>query len=407
MRLPTPTPPAVGPGPGPFACVASAVAAQPALPPLVQPAEPTGRPSSRGRANCVTRRCAKAIRPTARWWCATASSSVRAGTTSCCRAIPRRIRNCWRCATRRAPARDPRPVELRCLFHRDALRDVSGCALLGTHPSRLHRARLRRGARAEAWVLNDAAFRKAACGEEVLRKQLAIPDLARDPCSLPPTTASRLARAAAWRAGASSWPSWLPAARRGSDSGRRCAAPRPCRRPRCAGRGSRSRFSPFFLSAGYREIVGAEVDARGRLVEIDHHELVVHAIAAAAGRLLVERRRDVLVERRGEHRRDVAVRHLQVDAADLLVGDAVDEDAGLLRDLLDRLLDDAGRDRQERERIEQARRGLADVLADRRRAARSTAECGENATFASMFFRPRSVQLGGVGVARTSSSLSK
>ncbi len=90
-----------------------------------------------------------------------------------------------------------------------------------------------------------------------------------------------------------------------------------------------------------REVVGAEVDTRGRLVEVDHHELVVHAIASAAGRLLVERRRDVLVERRREHRRDVAVRHLQVDATDLLVGNAVDEDAGLLGDFLEGLLDDA------------------------------------------------------------------
>ena len=66
----------------------------------------------------------------------------------------------------------------------------------------------------------------------------------------------------------------------------------------------------------------------------------------------------------GEHRRDVAVRHLQIDAADLLVGDAVDEDAGLLGDLLEGLLDDPGRDRKERKRVEQARGGLVDVFAD-------------------------------------------
>ena len=52
------------------------------------------------------------------------------------------------------------------------------------------------------------------------------------------------------------------------------------------------------LVGGNGEIVGAEIDARGRLVEVDHHELVVHAVAAAAGRLLVERRGHVLVERR-------------------------------------------------------------------------------------------------------------
>ena len=118
---------------------------------------------------------------------------------------------------------------------------------------------------------------------------------------------------------------------------------------------------------------------------------MVHAIASAAGRLLVERRRDVLVERRREHRRDVAVRHLQIDAADLLVGNAVDEDAGLLGDLLEGLLDDAGRDRQERQRVEQARGGRADVFADRLEQGVRRVEWGENATLASMLFKPRSV----------------
>ena len=61
-----------------------------------------GPHTSRGHAPCATRRCARAIRPMARWWCATASSSARAGTTSCCTATRPRIPNCWRCATRRA-----------------------------------------------------------------------------------------------------------------------------------------------------------------------------------------------------------------------------------------------------------------------------------------------------------------
>src|SRR5215204_4856376 len=87
-------------------------------------------------------------------------------------------------------------------------------------------------------------------------------------------------------------------------------------------------------------------------------------LPAAARRLLVERRGDV-VECRGEDRCDVAVRHLQLDATDLLVGYAIDEDCLLLRDLLDGVLDHAGRYRKEGERIEQARRRVPNIFADR------------------------------------------
>ena len=75
------------------------------------------------------------------------------------------------------------------------------------------------------------------------------------------------------------------------------------------------------------EVVRAEIDPGGRLVEIDDDELVVHADAATAGRLLGERLRHVLRQRRGKDRRDIAVRLLQIEAADFPVGDAVDEDA--------------------------------------------------------------------------------
>ena len=104
-----------------------------------------------------------------------------------------------------------------------------------------------------------------------------------------------------------------------------------------------SRFSPFFLSAGMEKLYEPEIDAGGRLVEIDDDELVVHAVAAAARRLLGEWRGNVLVERGGEYGGDVAIRLLQVDAADLLVGDAVDEDILAAGDLLDRFPDHAGR----------------------------------------------------------------
>jgi hypothetical protein len=90
----------------PFAGVwrASPVAPQSGagLPPLQQPNEPTKAALlARARA-CSTKPSASATRPMGRWWCATASSSGRAGTTSCCRPTPPRTPNCWRCATRRA-----------------------------------------------------------------------------------------------------------------------------------------------------------------------------------------------------------------------------------------------------------------------------------------------------------------
>ena len=59
-------------------------------------------PSWHGRARCVTKPSARATRPMGRWWCATVSSSERAGTTSCCTPIPPPTPNYWRCATQRA-----------------------------------------------------------------------------------------------------------------------------------------------------------------------------------------------------------------------------------------------------------------------------------------------------------------
>ncbi len=85
------------------------------------------------------------------------------------------------------------------------------------------------------------------------------------------------------------------------------------------------------------EVVRAEIDPRGRLVEIDDDEFVVHADAATAGWLLGERFRDVLRQRRGKDGRNIAVRLLQVEAADFPVGDAIDEDLVIFRHLLDRV----------------------------------------------------------------------
>ena len=80
---------------------ASPAAAQPGagLPPI--PSRPSGQrlPSWRGRARCVTKPSARATRPTGRWWCVTASSWEKAGTTSCCTPP---TPNYWRCATPRA-----------------------------------------------------------------------------------------------------------------------------------------------------------------------------------------------------------------------------------------------------------------------------------------------------------------
>ena len=113
----------------------SASAAPQNLPPIEQPAERT-RAAYFARAGALRdRRCAKAIRPMAPWWCATGSSSERAETTSCCTAI--RPRTPIAGGTRCGAARHARSVRLRCLFHRDALRDVPGRALLGPHPPRL------------------------------------------------------------------------------------------------------------------------------------------------------------------------------------------------------------------------------------------------------------------------------
>ena len=76
-------------------------------------------------------------------------------------------------------------------------------------------------------------------------------------------------------------------------------------------------------------------------------------------------------------------------------------------DLLDRVLDDARRDREEGERVEQARGRSSSMSSPIVASSAFDAECGENATLASMFVRPRVVQLGRGGVAERGLSLSK
>lgn len=113
-----------------------------------------------------------------------------------------------------------------------------------------------------------------------------------------------------------------------------------------------TRFSPFLIG-GRGEIVGAEIDPRRRLVEVDHGELVMHARAAAAGRLGLEGFRHVGAEFGGKHRRDIAAGVLHVEAADVLVGNAVDEDVLVGGDGLDGVEDDAWRFVEKGERVEQ------------------------------------------------------
>ena len=118
---------------------------------------------------------------------------------------------------------------------------------------------------------------------------------------------------------------------------------------------------------GGGEVVGPEVHARRRLVEVDDDEFVVHADAAAAGRLRFERLGHIAGERRRTHRRDVAVRLLHVEAAHLSIGDAVHEDLGVRADFLDRVENRSGRLVEKRERVQEARRRLpADVVGNRR-----------------------------------------
>src|SRR5260370_12488011 len=76
---------------------------------------------------------------------------------------------------------------------------------------------------------------------------------------------------------------------------------------------------------GRGEIVRTEIDARRRLVEVDHRELVMHARASAAGRLGLEGFRHVRGELRRIDRRYIAARVLHVQTTDLLVGETVDE----------------------------------------------------------------------------------
>ena len=113
------------------------------------------------------------------------------------------------------------------------------------------------------------------------------------------------------------------------------------------------------LPVGRRgEVVRAEVDAGRRLVEVDDDELVVHARAPAAYRLRLEGLRHVLAEGGWHHGRDVAVGLLQIEAADLAVGDTVDEQIVILHHALDRGPDGSGRLEEEGQRIEEAGRRL-------------------------------------------------
>ena len=155
-----------------------------------------------------------------------------------------------------------------------------------------------------------------------------------------------------------------------------------------------SRFSPFLLVGRNGEIVRAQVDAGGRLVEIDDDELVMHAVAAAARRLAWRRLGNVLVERRREDGSDVAVRHLQVEAADLLVGNAVDEDILAVGDLLDRFRSRRALSRERPASRTGRRSCVPDVVGDRLQQAVRLRVRRERDR-ASMSFRPRSVQLRG------------
>ena len=118
---------------------------------------------------------------------------------------------------------------------------------------------------------------------------------------------------------------------------------------------------------GYGEIVGTEINACGRLVEIDNEKLVVHAVAAAPSRFRLERLRDCFrSERRRKDRRHITVRFLQVDTANLPVGNAIDKELFVLRDFLDRAQHDSRRLVEKCQRIEQTRSGLfPDIVGDR------------------------------------------
>ena len=91
--------------------------------------------------------------------------------------------------------------------------------------------------------------------------------------------------------------------------------------------------------SGPGEVVGAEVDPRGGLVEIDHDELVVQPNPGSSGRFGLERLRSVLAERGGVHRRAVPIRRLQVDATHLLVRHAEHEDVVVFSELGDGIPD--------------------------------------------------------------------
>ena len=94
---------------------------------------------------------------------------------------------------------------------------------------------------------------------------------------------------------------------------------------------------------------------------------MVHADTASTGRLRFERFGKVALKVGGKHRSDVAVRLLQVDAADLAVGDSIDEDLVVVRDLFDRVEYGPRRLVEEGQRIKQIRCGLlADVVGHRR-----------------------------------------
>src|SRR5688572_26599585 len=89
----------------------------------------------------------------------------------------------------------------------------------------------------------------------------------------------------------------------------------------------------------------------------------MHAITAAARGLGFERLRHVFLELRRIHWRDIAVRLLEDNPANLLVGDAIDKHLLVTRHLLDGVADDTGSLKEKRERIEQTRgRLLADVV---------------------------------------------
>jgi hypothetical protein len=103
----------------------------------------------------------------------------------------------------------------------------------------------------------------------------------------------------------------------------------------------------------------------GWFIEINDDELVMHTGAATARRLLGKWFGNVLCERSGEYGRDIAIRLLEIDPADLFVGNAIDEDVVVFRNPFNGVQDDTGRFIQKRQRIEKAGRGIvADVIGD-------------------------------------------